>query len=105
MKRIAERISFPLLLLIGLTLVWPQTVEAGKWRRYARRVDVHRPYHVAPPIVHAPPVRAYAPPLRVYAPGVSVRVGPGVQVYAPGVGVNVRPGYPFRHGVSSYYRW
>jgi hypothetical protein len=105
MKRIVKRISLPLMLLVGLTLIGPQTAEAAKWRRYARRAHVHQPYYVAPPAVYAPPVRVYAPPVRVYAPGVSVHVGPGVHVHAPGVRVHVPSRYPSYHGGSYYLRW
>ena len=112
MKRLVKRISLPLMLLVGITLIGPQTAEAAKWRRYARRAYVHRPYYVAPPAVYAPPVRVYAPPVRVYAPpvrvyapGVSVHVGPGVHVHAPGVRVHVPSRYPSYRGGSYYFRW
>jgi hypothetical protein len=98
MTRLVKRISLPLMLLVGLTLIGPRTAEAAKWRRYARRAYVHRPYYVAPPAV-------YAPPVRVYAPGVSVHVGPGVHVYAPGVRVHVPSRYPSYRGGSYYFRW
>ena len=98
MKRLVKRISLPLLLLVGLTLIGPQTAEAARWRRYARRAYVHRPYYVAPPAV-------YAPPVRVYAPGVGVYVGPGVHVRAPGVRVNVGSWYPSHYGGPYYYGW
>ncbi|MFV1969007.1 MAG: hypothetical protein ACC628_26605 [Pirellulaceae bacterium] len=94
MKRLAKRISLPLLLLLGLTLIGQQTAEAGRWRRRARRAYVRRPYYVAPPVV-------YAPGVRVYAPGVDVQVGPGVHVRAPGVRVNVGSWYPSYY----YYGW
>jgi hypothetical protein len=96
MKRFVKRISLPLLLLVGLTLIGPQTAEAGRWRRHARRAYVHRPYYVAPPAV-------YAPRVRVYAPGVGVHVGPGVHVRAPGVRVNVGSWYPSHYGGPYYY--
>ena len=105
MTRLVKRISLPLMLLIGLTLIGPQTAEAAKWRRYARRARVHQSYYVAPSAVYAPPVRVYAPPVRVYAPGVSVHVGPGVHVHAPGVRVHVPSRYPSYHGGSHYLRW
>jgi hypothetical protein len=98
MKRLVKRISLPLLLLVGVTLIGPQTAEAAKWRRYARRAYVHQPYYVALPAV-------YAPPVRVYAPGVGVHVGPGVHVHAPGVRVNVGSRYPSYHRGSYYFRW
>ena len=98
MKSLVKRISLPLLLLVGLTLIGPQTAEAGRWRRYARRAYVRRPYYVAPPVV-------YAPPLRVYAPGVAVRVGRGVYVRAPGVQIDVRPSYSPYYGGAYYYGW
>lgn len=98
MKRLVKRISLPLVLLVGLTLIGPQTAEAAKWRRYARRAHVHHPIYVAPTTV-------YAPPVRVYAPGVSVHVGPGVHVHAPGVRVHVPYRYPSYHGGSYYFRW
>jgi hypothetical protein len=98
MKRLVKRISLPLVLLIGLTLIGPQTAEAAKWRRYARRAHVHQPIYVAPTTV-------YAPPVRVYSPGVSVHVGPGVHVRAPGVRVHVPYRYPSYHGSSYYFRW
>ncbi len=91
MKRLLKRISLPLMLLVGLTLIGPQTVQAARWRRQVRRAYVHPPRYVAPPGV-------YAPPVRIYAPGVGVHVGPGVHVRAPGVRVNVGSWYP------SYYR-
>jgi hypothetical protein len=98
MKRLVRRTSLPLLLLVGLTLVVPQTAEAGKWRRYARRAAVHRSHHVAPPVV-------YAPRVRVHAPGVGVHVGPGVYVRAPGVRVSVGPTYPSHYVRPYYYGW
>jgi hypothetical protein len=98
MKRLVKRISLPLMLLVGVTLIGPQTAEAAKWRRYARRAYVHRPYYVAPPAV-------YAPPVRVYAPGVRVRVVPGVDVHAPGVRVHVGSRYPSYYGGSYYFGW
>ena len=98
MKRLVKRISLPLLLLAGLMLIGPQTAEAGRWRRHARRAYVHRHHYVAPPA-------AYAPRVRVYAPGVGVHVGPGVHVRAPGVRVNVGPRYPSYYGRSYYYGW
>jgi hypothetical protein len=104
MKRLVKRISLPLLLLAGMMLIGPQTAEAAKWRRYAKRAYVHQPYYVAPVAVYAPPVRVYAPPVRVYAPGVGVYVGPGVHVDAPGVQVHVRSWYRPRYG-RSYYGW
>ncbi|MHC4403495.1 MAG: hypothetical protein ACYTG0_27880 [Planctomycetota bacterium] len=97
MKWLVKRIALPLLLLVGLTLYAPQSAEAAKWRRYARRYG-HRPYHVAPAAV-------YAPPVRVNAPGVRVRVGPGVHVRAPGVRVNVGSWYPTHYGRPYYSRW
>ncbi len=97
MKRLVKRISLPLLLLAGLTLIGPQTAEAARWRRYAQRTYVRQPYYVAPAVV-------YAPPVRVYAPGVGVYVGPGVRVRAPGVRVNVGPPYPLYRG-SYYFGW
>ncbi|MHC4405811.1 MAG: hypothetical protein ACYTG0_39705 [Planctomycetota bacterium] len=105
MKRLVKRISLPLLLLVGLTLIGPQTAEAAKWRRYARRAYVHRPYYAAPPAVYAPRVRVYASPVRVYAPGVGVHVGLGVHVRAPGVRINVGSWYPSHYGRPYYYGW
>ena len=99
MKRLVKRISLPLVLLVVLTLIGPQTAEAAKWRRYARRAHVHQPIYAAPTTV-------YAPPVRVHAPGVSVHVGPGVHVHAPGVRVHVPSyRYPSYHGGSYYFRW
>ncbi len=107
MKRLVKRISLPLLFLVGLTLIGPQTAEAARWRRYARGPYVR----VAPPVVYSPRVRVYAPGVRVYAPGVrvyapgdGVDVGPGVNVDAPGVRVRVQSWYPSRYG-RPYYRW
>jgi len=97
MKKLIQQISLPLLFVVGLTLIGPQTAEAGKWRRYAQRAYVHQPYYVAPPAV-------YAPRVRVYAPAVGVQVGPGVHVRAPGVRVNIGSWYqPYRRGY--YYGW
>ena len=93
MGSLVKRLSLPLLLLVGLLLIGPQTAEAARWRRYTRPAYVHRPYYVAPPIVRAPRVR-------VYAPGVGVYVGPGVHVHAPGVRVHVGSWYPYY-----YYGW
>ena len=79
MRRLVKRLSLPFLLLVGLALIGPQTAEAGRWHRHARRAYIHHPYYVAPPVVRAPRVR-------VYAPGVRVHVGPGGRVgswYAP----------------------
>jgi hypothetical protein len=111
MQRLVKRISLPLLLLAGLTLIGPQTAEAAGWRRYAQRPYVRQPYFVAPaavyapPVrVYAPPVRVYAPPVRVYAPGVGVYVGPRVRVLAPGVRVNVGSPYPLYRD-SYYFGW
>jgi len=97
MKRLVKRISLPLLLLVGLTLIGPQTAEAAKWRRYARHAYVHQPY-VAPPAV-------YAPRVRVYAPGVGVQVGPRVHVRTPGVRVNVGSWYSSYNRGPYYYGW
>ena len=91
MRKLVQWISLPLLLLVGLTLIGPQTAEAAKWRRYARGAYVHQPYYVAPPAV-------YVPRVRVYAPGVGVHVGPGVHVRAPGVGIHVGPRYRYYYG-------
>ena len=91
MKRLVKRFSLPLLFSVGLALIGPQTAEAARWHRYARRAYLHRPYYLAPPVVRAPRVR-------VYAPGVGVHVGPGVHVYAPGVGVHVGLWYPYYYG-------
>jgi hypothetical protein len=98
MKRLVQRISAPLLLLVGLTLIGPQTAEAANWRRHARRASVHQHYYVAPPVV-------YVPRVRVYAPSVGVHVGPGVHVHAPGVRVHVGARYPSHYGRSHYYGW
>ncbi len=92
MKRLVIRVSLPLMLLVGLTLIGPRTAEAATWRRHARRSYVH------------PPIRV-APPARVFAPGVGVHVGPGVHVRAPGVRVQVGPRYPSYHRGSFYFRW
>jgi len=97
MKRLVKRISLPLLLLAGLTLIGSQTAEAARWRRYALRPYVPQPYYVAPAAV-------YAPPVRVYEPGVGVYVGPGVHVRAPGVRVSVGSPYPLYRG-SYYFGW
>jgi hypothetical protein len=105
MKRLVKRISLPLLLLAGMMLIGPQTAEAAKWRRYAKRAYVHQPYYVAPVAVYAPPVRVYAPAVRVYAPAVGVYVGPGVHVRAPGVRVNVGSPYPSHYGRPYYHGW
>ena len=91
MKGFVKRFSLPLLFLVGLVLIGPQTAEAARWHRHARHAYVHRPYYAAPPVVRAPRVR-------VYAPGVRVHVGPGVHVHAPGVGVHVGPWYPYYYG-------
>ena len=98
MRRLVRRISLPLLLLLGLTLIGPQTAEAARWRRQARRAQVHRAHRVAAPVV-------YSPPVRVYAPGVGVHVGPGVHVRAPGVQVNIRPPYSSHQRGLYYYGW
>jgi hypothetical protein len=103
MKRLVKRISLPLLLLVGLTLIGPQAAEAARWRRYARRAYVHQTYYVAPPVVYAPPVRVYAPPVRVYAPGVGVHVRQGVHVHGPGVRVHVGSWHPSHYGGPYYY--
>ena len=76
MKRLVKRFSLPLLFVVGLALIGPQTAEAARWRRHARHAYVHRPYYVAPPVIRAPRVR----------------------VYAPGVGVHVGPWYPYYYG-------
>ena len=97
MKRLVKRISLPLLLLAGLTLMGTQSAEAHGWPRYVPRPYVHQPYYAAP-------VAVVAPPVRVYAPGVGVYVGPGVRVRAPGVRVNV--GYPYpRYRDAFYFGW
>ncbi len=88
MRRFVKRISLPLMLLVGLTMIGPQTAEAARWRRIARRATVH----VAPPVVYVAPVRVYAPAV-------------GVHVHAPGVGVHVGPRYPLYYGHSYYLRW
>jgi hypothetical protein len=105
MKRLVQRISAPLLLLVGLALLGPQTAEAGKWRRQARRASVHQHHYVAPPVVYTPRVRVDVPRVRVYAPSVGVHVGPGVHVDAPGVRVHVGSRYPFYYERSHYYGW
>ena len=97
MRRFVKRISLPLLFVVGLALIGPQTAEAGKYRRHVRHVVVHDHVYVAPAVVYTAPVRVYAPP-------VAVRVGPGVHVAAPGVRVNVGAGYPYYHR-GPYYRW
>jgi hypothetical protein len=97
MKRLVQRISLPLLLWAGLTLIGPQAAEAAKWRRYAPRPYVPQPYSVAPAAV-------YVPPVRVYAPRVGVSVGPGVYVRAPGVRVNIGSPYPLYRG-PYYFGW
>jgi hypothetical protein len=97
MKRLVKRISLPLLLLAGLSLIGPQTAEAAGWRRYVPRPYVRQPYYVAP-------VAVVAAPVRVYAPGVGVYVGPGVRVRAPGVRVNVGSPYPLYRN-SYYFGW
>ena len=88
MKQLLKRISLPLLLLVGLTLIGPQTAEAGRWRRY-----------------YAGPRAVYGPRVQVYAPGVGVHVGPGVHVAAPGVRVNIGGWYPYDYGGSYYFGW
>ena len=98
MKKLVKWISLPLLALVGLTLIGPQTAEAFGWRRHVRRAYVHRPYHVAPPAV-------YAAPVRVYGPAVGVHVGPGVHVAAPGLRVNVGSPYSTYYGGPYYYGW
>lgn len=104
MKRLVKLVSLPLVLLVGLALIGPQTAEGARRHRYARHAYVPHRY-VAPAVVHAPAVRVYAPPVRVYAPGVGVQVGPGVHVRAPGVRVNVGPRYPYYYGSSYYFGW
>jgi len=95
MKRLLKQISLPLLLLAGLTLIGPQTAEAAKWRRHARRTYGH-PASVR---VYAPGVGVHVGPgVHVRAPGVRVHVGPGVDVLAPGVRVNVGPRYLPHYG-------
>ena len=94
MRRLVKRLLLPLLLLVGLALIGPQTAEAARWHRHARRAHIHHPYYV---------VRA--PRVRVYAPGVSVHVGRGVHVRAPGVGVHIGSWYaPYYRG-PHYYGW
>ena len=95
MKRLFQWISLPLLLLVGLALIGPQTAEAAKWRRHVRHSHVH--HYVAP-------VAVYAAPVRVYVPAVAVQVGPAVHVTAPGVRVNVGTRYPSYYR-GPYYRW
>jgi hypothetical protein len=98
MKKLVRHTSLPLLVLVGLALIGPQTAEAFGLRRYVRRAYVHRPYHVVPRAVYAAPVRVYAPP-------VGVHVGPGVHVAAPGVRVNVGSPYSTYDGGPYYYGW
>ncbi len=106
MKKFVKRIALPLMLLVGLTLIGPQTAEAARWRRHARLAHVHHSHHVVAPLaVHAPLVRVYAPPVRVHAPGVSVHVGPRVHVQVPGVRVHVGSRYPSYYGGSYHFRW
>ena len=113
MKSLSQRVSLPLLILVGTTLIGPQTAEAARWRRYATRAYVNGPDDVPPPVVQTPGVRVYAPGVGVHvgpgvdvvAPGVEVHVGPGVNVAAPGVRVNVGSRYPSYHRGSYYLRW
>ena len=105
MKRLVKRISLPLMLLAGLTLIGPQSAEAANWRRHARHPHVHPHVHVAPAVVYAPPVVVHAPPVVVHAPAVGVYVGPAVHVRAPSVRVNVVTPYPSYQRGSHYYRW
>ena len=96
MKRLVKRISLPLLLWAGLTLIGPQAAEAAKWRRYCAAA-------LRSPTLLRGSGGLYVPPVRVYAPGVGVSVGPGVYV-RPGVRVNVGSPYPL-YRRPYYFGW
>ncbi len=100
MNRLAKWLAVPILVVVGLAVVGPQSAEAARWRRFARRgVYAHRHYyHVGPPIVRAPRVH-------VYAPGVGVYVDPWYGRYYWGPGYrNWGPGYGY-YGYYGYYGW
>ena len=89
MNKLVKWLAGPILVVVGLAVMAPQSAEAARWHRYGRcHTYGYSPYYVASPVVRAPRVH-------VYAPGVRVHVNPWYGSYYWGSG----------YGHYGYYGW